>query len=63
MSALFRHLQQGQDSLAEVPEFLSTHPGLAFRLQKSEEWANKGGYVPERDEELECLFEQLRYTN
>lgn len=59
MKALFDHLQEGTDSLATVPEFLSTHPGIGRRIQNYEKWAAGVHYTPEENKVLSTIFSQL----
>lgn len=59
MKALFDHLQEGTDSLATVPEFLSTHPGIGRRIQNYEKWAAGLHYTPEENQTLSTTFSQL----
>lgn len=59
MKALFDHLQEGTDSLATVPEFLSTHPGIGRRIQNYEKWAAGVQYTPEENQVLATIFDKL----
>ncbi len=57
MSDLFRKMNAGTKSQPDVPNFLSTHPGLEERIHRAETFAREQG--PEAAKSVPASFQQI----